>query len=374
MARRTGLPACLMVRWGMQSLCSSDVQSTTAYSTHFFAPRASCLPAKLRGSLIRLAQPVLRVVGRAGSVTSCDSRLVLVDPPLPLRLQLQPPQIVKRPAVCDRRLSLLALFLLTAGCGGGGGTSEGDSPPVAGSGPGPSPAPSPGSSPGPAPSPSSQTGSISGVVSSLAGAPVQGVQVVIGGAGSASTVTNSAGAYAFGDLAPGSYSVEPRASGLIFSPSASSAAVVVNSETRTNFSATYQSTGSISNYMAALQVQVRSTFSAREDALSSQLAAIGQFRSGNHYGRSIAENFLPMVDSFLSGSIQFIQDLGSNTSIDSQAIANLYRSYSAADVEYSRTYYSVVNWGLSESGLSQILADLKGQIEIKYTAPIAQFQ
>jgi hypothetical protein len=228
--------------------------------------------------------------------------------------------------------------------------------------------------PGPAPSPSSQTGSISGVVSSLAGAPVQGVQVVIGGAGSASTVTNSAGAYAFGDLAPGSYSVEPRASGLIFSPSASSAAVVVNSETRTNFSATYQSTGSISNYMAALQVQVRSTFSAREDALSSQLAAIGQFSSGNHYGRSIAENFLPMVDSFLSGSIQFIQDLGSNTSIDSQAIANLYRSYSAADVEYSRTYYSVVNWGLSESGLSQILADLKGQIEIKYTAPIAQFQ
>lgn len=269
--------------------------------------------------------------------------------------------------MCDRRLSLLALFFLTAGCGGGGGdTSGGGSPPVAG--------PSPSPSPGPAPSPSPQTGSISGVVSSLAGVPVQGVQVVIGGSGSASTVTNSAGAYAFGGLAPGSYSVEPRAGGLMFSPSIGAATVVVNSDTRANFTATYQSTGIISNYMAALQAQVRSSFSAREDTLGSQLAAIGQFQSGNHYSRSIAENFLPMVDSFISSSIQFIQSLGSNNLIDSQAIVSLYRSYSAADVEYSRTYYSGVSWGLSASGLSQVLADLETQIETRYAVPIARFQ
>lgn len=273
----------------------------------------------------------------------------------------------------DRRLSLLALFILTAGCGGGGsGAAGGDNSPIAGPGPSPTPGPSP--SPGPAPSPSPQTGSISGVVSSLGGTPVQGVQVVIGGAGSASTVTNSAGAYAFGGLAPGSYSVEPRASGLIFSPSIGSATVVANSDTRTNFTATYQSTGSISNYMAALQAQVRSTFSGKESTLSAQLAAAGLFQSGAHYSRSISENFLPMVDSFISGSTEFIQSLGPNTLIDSQAIANLYRSYSAADIEYSRTYYSGVNWGLSASGLSQVLADLKTQVDIRYAVPIARFQ
>ena len=81
-----------------------------------------------------------------------------------------------------------------------------------------------------------------------------------------------------------------------------------------------------------------------------------------------------MVESFINGSTQFIQGLEANALIDPQAIASLYRSYSAADVEYSRTYYSGVNWGLSASGLSQVLADLKTQIELRYAVPIARFQ
>lgn len=269
--------------------------------------------------------------------------------------------------MCDRRLSLLALFLLTAGCGGGGGGTAGaDSSPVAG--------PSPSPSPGPAPSPSPQTGSISGSVSSLTGAPVQGVQVVISGAGSASTVTNSAGAYSFGGLAPGSYSVDARANGLIFSPATSMAAVVANSDIRANFTATYQSTGSISNYMAALQTQVRNTFLAKEAALSAQLAAQGLLQSGAAISRSMSDNFLPMVDSFINSSLTYIQNIQTNSPIDSKAIANLFSSYSIKDVEYSRTYYAGLNRLLSASALDQILLDLKSKIELKYAVPIARFQ
>ena len=264
----------------------------------------------------------------------------------------------------DRRISLLALFLLTAGCGGGGSPSGGATPPVAG--------PSP--SPGPAPSPSPQTGSISGTISSIAGVPLQGVQLLTSGTGSVSTATNSAGSYSFVGLAPGSYSVEPRAGGLIFSPLASTVSVVANADIRANFTATYQSTGTIAGYMASLQSQLRDTFSAKESALSALLAAAGSFQSGAHYSRSISENFLPMVDSFISSSTQFIQSLRQSDFIDSKAVSELFKAYSAADVEFSRAYYSGVNWGLSASGLTQILADLKSQIDLKYAVPISQFQ
>jgi hypothetical protein len=125
--------------------------------------------------------------------------------------------------------------------------------------------------------------------------------------------------------------------------------------------------------MASLQALGRSNFSGKESTLSAQLAATGLFQSGAHYTRSISDNFLPMVDSFISDSIQFIQSLGSNTFIDSQAIANLYRSYAAADVDYSRTYYSGVNWGLSASGLTQVLTDLKTKIDLRYAVPISRF-
>jgi hypothetical protein len=97
--------------------------------------------------------------------------------------------------------------------------------------------------------------------------------------------------------------------------------------------------------------------------------------SGNHYSRSISENLLPSVDDFINTALQYIQTTGLNYIIDTRGIANLFRQYSSTDVEFSRVYYSGVNWGLSArpASLEQVLADVRSQIEQRYSNVIAKF-
>lgn len=114
----------------------------------------------------------------------------------------------------NRRVGLLSLLVLLAGCGGGGSADT------------PSPVAGPGPAPGPSPSP--QTGSLSGSIASSSGFPVAGAQVTLTGPMVGSTVTNASGAYTFINLSPGSYTVEPRANGLTFSPATRAVSVTSN--------------------------------------------------------------------------------------------------------------------------------------------------
>lgn len=142
-----------------------------------------------------------------------------------------------------------------------------------------------------------------------------------------------------------------------------------------DFSAIFQSTGLVSSYMASTHALGRSTFATRESALSQNISATGQYRSGEHYSRSISENLLPSVDNFISTVLQYIQTTGLNYIIDTRDIANLFRQYLSTDVEFSRVYYSSVDWGLSArpASLEQVLADVRSQVEQRYSNVIAKF-
>ena len=79
------------------------------------------------------------------------------------------------------------------------------------------------------------TWSVSGTVSTGAGAAISGVTI---STGSTSTTTNASGAYTLSNLANGSYTLTPSLSGYTFSPSSSSVTVNGANVTGTNFTGT----------------------------------------------------------------------------------------------------------------------------------------
>jgi PKD repeat protein len=79
------------------------------------------------------------------------------------------------------------------------------------------------------------TWSVSGTVSTSAGAGISGVTV---STGTTSTTTNSSGAYTLGALANGTYTLTPTLSGYTFSPSSSSVTVSSANVTGKNFTGT----------------------------------------------------------------------------------------------------------------------------------------
>ena len=99
-------------------------------------------------------------------------------------------------------LVLLGVWTLPVGCGGGGG--EGSAP----------------------------TYSISGTVS---GAITDGVTIILTGAGSATTSTNTGGNYSFSGLVNGTYTVTPSLPGYTFTPSSAAITVSGTNVTGTNF-------------------------------------------------------------------------------------------------------------------------------------------
>jgi hypothetical protein len=261
----------------------------------------------------------------------------------------------------NRRVGLLSLFVLLAGCGGGGSADM------------PSPVSGSGSAPGPSPTPQADT--LSGRIASSSGFPVVGAQVTLAGSIVGSTVTSASGTYTFSNLSSGSFTVEPRANGLTFLPATREISVTTDAGSQADFSATFQSSGLVSTFMTSAHALGRSTFATQESTLSANLAAVGQFKSGNHYSRSVSENLLPSVESFINSAIQYIQNTGLSYPIDKRSIENLFRQYSSTDIEFSRTYYSSVDWGLSvnSSGLDQVLADVRSQVEQRYSNVIAKF-
>ena len=91
-----------------------------------------------------------------------------------------------------------------------------------------------------------QTGStfsISGTISPTLGGA--GATVILGGAAGATTVTNSAGNYAFPGLANGSYTITPSSAGYVLAPASQNVTVNAANVTGVNFTATVQQAHSV---------------------------------------------------------------------------------------------------------------------------------
>ncbi len=82
-----------------------------------------------------------------------------------------------------------------------------------------------------------ETYSISGVVSTLAGAPLSGVAMKLGGASSKTTTTNEQGRYTFSGLSNGSYTLKAGKSGYTFKPASRSVNIQGKNVTGQNFTA-----------------------------------------------------------------------------------------------------------------------------------------
>lgn len=87
----------------------------------------------------------------------------------------------------------------------------------------------------------SQTYTISGTISPYAGGSA--ANVILGGAASATTITDNLGNYSFSGLASGNYTVTPRKSDFRFSPSSRSETISTSDVTGINFSASQPGSG-----------------------------------------------------------------------------------------------------------------------------------
>lgn len=260
--------------------------------------------------------------------------------------------MISRTSLC---LWLLLSAALMSACGGGGGGGGTDTPtPVT-----PTPV-----TPTPA-----NTFTISGSVITPSGSALSGVQLGLSGTSSSSTISNANGAYTFTALANGAYVVTPSAARMTFSPTTKSVTIQGQSASGVTFARTYESTQSITDYMAILHSQKLTTFSTNEKALSATMAATGSFTSGAHYSQS-ASGYLTLVQGFTNTSLTFINSKAQTMGIDTPTISALMTSYALQDAAYADTYYRNVPWGLTGSSLTSVISTVKGQINDVYALTI----
>lgn len=261
-----------------------------------------------------------------------------------------------------RAFALASLFSLLA-CGGGGGGVGADSavttPPAATV---------------TQPAQPSATYAIGGVVRTANGAPLSGIQVVLSGATSTSTVSDANGAYSFSGLTNGSYLLTPSATGQALAPVATNVTVQGKSVAGVNFAQVPQplaSTQMIADYMAIRHSQLLPAFVTDEGALNSKLAADGLFHSGAHYTRS-GRNYVALIQAFASDALAFVRTKSQTSAVDQPVVAGLLSTYAAQDASYADNYYRGVTWGLSASGLSTFIADINKQTNDIYALTILQ--
>lgn len=243
---------------------------------------------------------------------------------------------------------LLAASL--AACGGGGGDSGSPSaPPVA------------------------PTYSVSGVVTTFAGAGVSGVRVDLSGSASAMATTNAAGGFQFVNVPDGLYVVGPSPAAGSFNPVGISVTVAGQSVTGLAFSLPppAASMTEIANALATRHASAIAAFNAAETALNNQLAAEGQFRSGRHYTLS-RENLIGALSSFTSSALSYLRTVARTATIDREAVASLFNTYATQDAAYASTYYRAAGWGLTGAGLDGFVSDTVTQTNAVYAAAIAQ--
>ncbi len=133
---------------------------------------------------------------------------------------------------------------------------------------------------------------------------------------------------------------------------------------------TQTNTAAVSNYITTRHTSLQPSFITAENTLSATLSAQGSFRSGAHYSRS-ADNYVAAVQSFLSDSVANAKSMSALLPVDSSSIASLLRTYESKDTNYVSTYYGGVNWGLSGSGLSSVINDIKARVNTAYDVAIA---
>lgn len=249
------------------------------------------------------------------------------------------------------RLIFCVIGLLSA-CGGGSGSTA---------------APEPSTQP-------SATYSISGIVTAQNGAASPGVELGLSGARSSSTVSGANGAYSFSGLAGGMYAVTATAAGATFLPLTVSVTLQGQSVSGINFARTsqgYASTQLISDYMAALHAQTRSTFAANEITLSNDLASQGSFYSGAHYTQS-SSNYVALVRGYANDSLAFVRLKSQSMPIDSGAVSTLFSTYAAQDASYADTYYRGVAWGLTGTALTTFVVNVNKSTNDIYALIILQ--
>lgn len=242
-----------------------------------------------------------------------------------------------------------------AGCGGGsgGGGSGG------------------GSASGNTSVPSQQAGSVSGTVTDLSGAPLQGVQVLLQGQSTATTSSGSSGSYTFTNLGPGDYFVVPASPGAYFTP-ASATVTISGQSASANFVRTAQvfpSTQVIAPYASALHAQMMAVFAVDEQTLGNSLAPQGLYSSGVHYSMSSAD-YLRLIRGFANEYVGYVQLKAQTMPIDHAAVVSILSDYATHDAAYVATYYGGVNWGLAGGALASFEADTRTSVDGVYAPAI----
>jgi Carboxypeptidase regulatory-like domain len=249
-----------------------------------------------------------------------------------------------------RRLSIAAAILTLAACGGG---SETGLPPSVQAG--------------------VSTRIISGTISSSAGEPLQGVQVLLGGAGSGTVTTSADGAFQFVGLPDALYTVTPSAAQGPFTPANQSVTLQGQSAVGLGFMQLPPPLDmqQLASHLAARHASDMASFQSAEVLLSNNLAASGTYQSGAHYSASQA-NVLAAVQSFTTDAIGYIRGASQVATIDRSAVAALLNSYETQDATFEATYYRGVGWGLTGAGLDTFIANTTSQSGAIYAQAVAQ--
>ena len=218
--------------------------------------------------------------------------------------------------------------------------------------------------------------SVSGRITTSSNTGLPNVSLLISGAISTSLNSDASGNYKVSSLANGNYKITPFLKGYSFVPTYINFTISNSNSNNTNFVgdiSTYPSTALITSYMKTLHERTLTQFLTDESALSSNLAARGMYSSGSHYTQS-KKSYESLMQSFLDGSLKYIQDSSKSMQLDKGAIIQLLAQYNATDKSYAKTYYTGVNWGGSTSVTSSILNDINVDLDNMYSLITLQIQ
>jgi hypothetical protein len=202
---------------------------------------------------------------------------------------------------------------------------------------------------------------ISGSVLSASGAPIQGVQINLSGAQTATTISNSNGAFSFVGATNGSYNVSASAAGLTFTPSTKTISVAGAASTGLVFSSAYASTQVINDAMVIFHTQMLTNHATAEEALLQQLSAQGQLRSGNALVQT-SNLYASYIEKFTNDSLNFLVLRSSTQAIDREAMKTLFNKYAAIDKAYVDTHFNAA-----------VIATTKQKIDGYYALAILTF-
>ncbi len=105
-----------------------------------------------------------------------------------------------------------------------------------------------------------------------------------------------------------------------------------NGETETDVS-----TSLISAYMAIIHGQEIDAFEEDQKAIDREDSAHGQFLSGGHVKRYMA-NLTNHIQNFVDNSVQYISQVADTKPIDKIAIEELFEDYNSTDIAYMKTF------------------------------------